>query len=137
VIERSLLLAASLFSLTLATTVGCATSRPASSAPTIPAQTFAEQVAAGQSVYGQHCAECHGAAGQGDRAPRLVGLKEGALPLDPPAERKFRKTQFVTVADVADFAVQNMPPKQGARRRARRAAVDRQRGDRRGGLIRS
>jgi hypothetical protein len=40
----------------------------------------------------------------------LVGLKEGALPLDPPASRQVRKEKFVTVADVASFAVMNMPP---------------------------
>jgi mono/diheme cytochrome c family protein len=75
--------------------------------------TFAEQVAAGGALYGQNCASCHGDAGQGGKAPRLVGLKEGALPLDPPADRKFRKTPFVTVADVATFVVANMPPKKG------------------------
>ncbi len=75
------------------------------------ATTFQEQVAAGQSLFTLHCAECHGGAGQGEDAPRLVGLKQGALPLDPPADRKYRKQKFVTVADVADFASQNMPPR--------------------------
>lgn len=100
---------------------GCATSSapagngdpaaapPAASAPA--PQTFAEQVSLGQTLYGANCAECHGAGGEGDTAPRLVGLKEGALPLDPPADRKFRKEKFVTVADVATFAVTHMPPK--------------------------
>jgi mono/diheme cytochrome c family protein len=74
-------------------------------------QTFAEQVALGQTLFAQSCAECHGSAGQGDTAPRLVGLKEGALPLEPPADRKLRKERFVTVADVATFAVTHMPPK--------------------------
>ena len=32
-----------------------------------------------------------------------------ALPLDPPSGAKLRKSQFVTVADVAEFVVQNMP----------------------------
>jgi mono/diheme cytochrome c family protein len=74
-------------------------------------KTFDAQVALGMKEYGEHCAECHGAGGQGtDQAPRLVGLDEGALPLDPPAERKLRDEQFVTVADVANFAVMNMPP---------------------------
>lgn len=74
-------------------------------------ETFADQVALGQTEFGEHCAECHGSAGQGsDKAPRLVGLDEGALPLDPPESRKVRKEQFVTVADVASFAVMNMPP---------------------------
>ena len=80
------------------------------SAPT----SFADQVAAGQALYGKHCADCHGDAGEGgSKAPRVVGMKEGALPLDPPAERKFRKERFVTVADVAGFTVANMPPKKG------------------------
>ncbi|MDB4982934.1 MAG: hypothetical protein JWM82_3686, partial [Myxococcales bacterium] len=78
-----------------------------------PPSTFAGQVAAGGALYGQNCASCHGDAGQGGKAPRLVGLKEGALPLDPPADRQFRKTRFVTVADVAQFVVANMPPKKG------------------------
>jgi S-disulfanyl-L-cysteine oxidoreductase SoxD len=90
---------------------GCATtsstSAPAAAAPT----SFADQVAAGQTLYAQSCASCHGDSGQGGKAPRLVGLKEGALPLDPPADRQYRKGQFVTVADVATFVVANMPPK--------------------------
>jgi cytochrome c len=94
----------------LAGAIGCATTQSASGGSG-GSRTFSEQVAAGQTLYGQYCAECHGSAGQGDKAPRLVGLKEGALPLDPPADRKYRKNQFVTVADVADFAVHNMPPK--------------------------
>jgi len=73
-------------------------------------QTFAAQVALGQSVYGEYCAQCHGDSGQGtDKAPRVVGLDEGALPLNPPDTRKVRKEQFVTVADVANFVVMNMP----------------------------
>jgi mono/diheme cytochrome c family protein len=110
--QKLSLLAASLFSLTLAAAAGCATT-PSTAPSTDGPQTFSQQVALGQKVYGQQCAECHGNAGQGDKGPRLVGLKEGALPLDPPADRQFRKTRFVTVADVADFAVHNMPPKKG------------------------
>jgi mono/diheme cytochrome c family protein len=73
--------------------------------------TFEEQVELGGMAFADHCAECHGDAGQGtDKAPRLVGLDEGALPLDPPASRQVRKEKFVTVADVANFAVMNMPP---------------------------
>ncbi len=75
-------------------------------------ETFTEQAQAGAALYGQHCAKCHGDSGEGtDKAPRVVGLDQGALPLDPPAERKKRTMQFKTVADVAKFAVQNMPPK--------------------------
>jgi cytochrome c len=83
-----------------------------SSHETKTSTTFAEQVAHGQTLFAENCAECHGNSGQGtEDAPRLVGLKEGALPLDPPASRKFRKSRFVTVADVAEFAMANMPPK--------------------------
>ncbi|MDD5306800.1 MAG: cytochrome c [Deltaproteobacteria bacterium] len=72
-------------------------------------KTVESQVAEGKALYGQRCAGCHGDGGQGtDKAPALVGA--GALPLDPPAERKFRKTQFKTALDVADFVVPNMPP---------------------------
>jgi cytochrome c len=79
----------------------------ASAAPT----TFADQVVAGQKLYGEQCANCHGSAGEGLDAPAVVGLDKGALPLDPPAGAKFRKTQFKTVADIADFVVKNMPAK--------------------------
>lgn len=40
----------------------------------------------------------------------MVGLSDGALPLEPPADRNARKTEFKTVMDVAAFVVQNMPP---------------------------
>ena len=89
---------------------GCATAPPAPPTTAAPA-SFTEQVGQGQALYAQNCASCHGASGQGDKAPRVVGLKDGALPLDPPADRQVRKSQFVTVADVAQFVVANMPPK--------------------------
>jgi cytochrome c len=100
---------------------GCATSsEPAANPAATPAAaassgappaSFADQVAQGQTLYGANCAKCHGDAGQGtDKGPRVVGMKEGALPLDPPADRKVRKSRFVTVADVAQFVVANMPP---------------------------
>jgi len=74
-------------------------------------ETFDEQVELGGMEFAEHCAECHGDSGQGTaKAPRVVGLEEGALPLDPPASRTVRKEQFVTVADVASFVVTNMPP---------------------------
>jgi mono/diheme cytochrome c family protein len=111
--QKLSLLAASLFSLALAVAAGCATTGSNPPAPASSSQTFSQQVAAGQTLFAQNCAECHGDAGQGGKGPRLVGLKEGALPLDPPADRKYRKTRFVTVADVADFAVHNMPPQKG------------------------
>jgi len=71
--------------------------------------TFALQVERGATSYGTHCARCHGSDGSGASAPRLVGLAEGALPLDPPATREVRTEQFVTVGDVAAFASVNMP----------------------------
>lgn len=74
------------------------------------AMTFEEQATQGQALYASNCASCHGASGEGGPAPRLVGLDKGALPLDPPATATVRKTQFKTVADVANFAVANMPP---------------------------
>ncbi|HTM44904.1 MAG TPA: cytochrome c [Polyangiaceae bacterium] len=73
--------------------------------------TFSQQVALGQQLYGENCAKCHGNAGQGsDKAPAIVGLDRGALPLDPPPRAKYRKGQFTTVADIANFVVHNMPP---------------------------
>lgn len=74
--------------------------------------TFAEQVALGQELYGKNCAGCHGPSGEGTaEAPAVVGLDKGALPLDPPASAKYRKSQFKTVADIAGFVVASMPPK--------------------------
>ncbi len=73
-------------------------------------QTFAAQVTVGQDLYGANCAKCHGASGQGGPAPAVVGLDKGALPLDPPPNAKYRKNQFKTAADVADFVTKNMPP---------------------------
>jgi S-disulfanyl-L-cysteine oxidoreductase SoxD len=77
--------------------------------------SFADQVARGQTLFAENCAKCHGDAGEGGtgdiKAPRLVGLAQGALPIEPPADRQFRKTRFVTVGDVADFAMAYMPPK--------------------------
>lgn len=73
--------------------------------------TAEAQVDRGGAVFAQRCAECHGDSGQGtEDAPRLVGLAQGALPLDPPPERRVRKTQFKTAMDVAQFVVANMPP---------------------------
>ncbi|HXU72952.1 MAG TPA: c-type cytochrome [Polyangia bacterium] len=76
-----------------------------------PAATGEEQAAAGAKLYAKHCAKCHGDAGQGKKAPAVVG--KDALPLDPPANAKLRKTQFHTAQDVAAFVAANMPPKKG------------------------
>lgn len=72
--------------------------------------SFASQASRGASLYAAYCAKCHGDNGEGtENAPRVVGLDEGALPLKAPAERKVRKEDFVTVADVAAFVTTNMP----------------------------
>jgi len=76
-----------------------------------PPATFAEQVTLGRTLYAENCAKCHGDNGEGTKgAPAVVGLDKGALPLDPPESRQYRKSKFETVADVADFVVKNMPP---------------------------
>lgn len=102
------------FGLAVAGCGGAGAAAPAAAAPTAAGgaepQTFADQVALGQKLYGEKCASCHGASGEGKGAPRVVGLDKGALPLDPPAAAKYRKVQFKTAADVAGFAVKNMPP---------------------------
>ncbi len=85
-------------------------SAPGAPAEAVP-QTFAEQVTLGQKLYGEKCAGCHGDSGEGKTAPKVVGLDQGALPLAPPPEAKYRKTEFKTVADVATFVVKSMPPK--------------------------
>jgi mono/diheme cytochrome c family protein len=84
---------------------------PPEQPPPAEPSPFAVQADEGGKLYAQHCAECHGEAGEGKKGPKVVGLKEGALPLDPPKGAKMRKTKFTTVADVADFVVKNMPPK--------------------------
>ena len=82
---------------------------PDSAAPPMPPASAEEQIALGAKAYGANCARCHGDAGQGTRkAPPLVGVN--ALPLDPRPDQKLRKTQFHTALDVAQFAVDNMPP---------------------------
>jgi len=89
-----------------------ATAPGAEAAPSSTPQNFAEQVELGGKLFGAKCAGCHGDSGQGtSNAPRVVGLSEGALPLDPPPSAKYRKEQFKTVADVAGFVVKAMPPK--------------------------
>jgi cytochrome c len=79
--------------------------------PVIPT-TFPQQVKRGEELYVAQCAGCHGDSGEGkpDGGPPVVGLKEGALPLDPPPDAKGRTTQFKTVQDIAEFVVSAMPP---------------------------
>lgn len=71
---------------------------------------FEAQVAEGQKLYAANCASCHGDSGEGGKAPRVVGVADGALPLDPPSSAKYRKEQFKTAADIAGFVVKTMPP---------------------------
>jgi mono/diheme cytochrome c family protein len=78
-------------------------------APLTGAEEFGEQVTAGQTLYGAKCASCHGAAGEGGTASKLVGLADGALPKVAKAGSP-RTTEFNTAADVATFVVANMPP---------------------------
>jgi cytochrome c len=71
--------------------------------------TFEGQASRGKELFAANCAGCHGASGEGTlKAPRLVGLAQGALPLEPrPGAR--RKREFKTVLDVAEFASKYMP----------------------------
>jgi len=81
-------------------------------APAAAPANFAEQVALGQKLFGAKCAGCHGNSGEGSKdAPAVVGLDKGALPLAPAATAKYRKSEFKTVADIAEFVVKTMPPK--------------------------
>jgi cytochrome c len=91
------------------TAANAANATPPAAEQPAPAN-FSDQVALGQALYKEHCASCHGASGEGSsKAPAVVGLKTGALPLAPPATAKFRKNEFKTVADIAEFVVKNMP----------------------------
>jgi cytochrome c len=83
----------------------------AAAASAAGATTFTAQAQAGQELYGKYCASCHGAHGNDGKAPPVVGLGAGALPLAPPPGAKLRTTEFKTVGDVADFVVKSMPPK--------------------------
>jgi cytochrome c len=66
------------------------------------------QAAEGAKLYGTYCGKCHGDGGKGSKkGPPVVG--SAALPLDPPAGAKVRKSQFRTAQDVAAFVATNMP----------------------------
>jgi cytochrome c len=81
---------------------------PATPAPA-PAGGNDALIAKGGQLYGEHCAKCHGDAGQGtDKAPMVVGVDKGALPLDPRPGSK-RDVQFHTAADVGGWAAKHMP----------------------------
>jgi len=66
------------------------------------------QIAEGGKLFAKHCAKCHGKSGEGTKkAPPVVG--KDALPLQPPATAKVRKTEFHTAQDVAEFVSTKMP----------------------------
>jgi len=95
--------------LAAALAVGCGGAESGGGAQSPAGAGAPDQVAAGAKLYGEKCAECHGAHGEGQPGPALVG--KAALPLDPPAGAKFRKVQFHTAADVFKFVKATMPPK--------------------------
>ena len=78
-----------------------------------PADTPAPAVSAaadaaerGAALYGERCASCHGDAGQGGKAPAVVG--KDALPLEPRSGSK-RGVQFKTALDVLQYVKAKMP----------------------------
>jgi mono/diheme cytochrome c family protein len=77
--------------------------------PSAAGNTNDALIARGGALYGANCASCHGDAGQGtDKAPAVVGVAAGALPLDPRPGAK-RAVQFHTAADVGGWVAENMP----------------------------
>jgi cytochrome c len=81
---------------------------PQANAPSSANEDGEAQAARGAKLYADKCASCHGADGSGTKdGPPVVG--KNALPLDPPAGAKYRKTQFHTALDVAQFVVKAMP----------------------------
>src|SRR5438309_2360604 len=90
-----------------ATALACIGFAPGARADKPAAAGGGDQVAEGQKLYGKYCAKCHGDAGQGKKGPPVVG--KDALPLDPPATAKVRKSQFHTAQDVAAFVATKMP----------------------------
>jgi cytochrome c len=80
---------------------------PAAQAPAAPPTTAAAQIERGKQLYVEHCAKCHGDAGQGTaKGPVVVG--KDAFPQHPrPGAR--RDVEFHTAADVFAWANQHMP----------------------------
>jgi S-disulfanyl-L-cysteine oxidoreductase SoxD len=90
---------------------GCPTRSTVHSPPV--ADRVEAQIARGAQVYTQHCAACHGKAGQGTSdAPAVVG--PGALARYS-AEGAARRAEFRTAMDVAQFVTQSMPPDESRR----------------------
>jgi S-disulfanyl-L-cysteine oxidoreductase SoxD len=92
-------------------TSGCSSAEGLAPAAESPQPlTFEGQASRGKELYAENCASCHGASGEGTKkAPRLVGLSQGALPLEPRPGQRLRKHEFKTALDVAEFASKNMP----------------------------
>jgi cytochrome c len=87
--------------------LGCHKAEPAPKAPEAPAATATAQIEQGKQLYVEHCAKCHGDAGQGtDKGPPVVG--KDAFPLQARAGAK-RDVAFHTAADVFAWASKNMP----------------------------
>lgn len=79
---------------------------PAPSEPAAPPVSAADAAERGATLYGAKCASCHGDAGQGAKAPAVVG--KDALPLDPRSGSK-RPGQFKTALDVFNYVKTSMP----------------------------
>jgi S-disulfanyl-L-cysteine oxidoreductase SoxD len=68
-----------------------------------------DQRSSGADAFGEACASCHGANGEGgDGGPALIGAK--ALPIEPSATAKTRKTKLGTAQDLFTFVNGEMPP---------------------------
>lgn len=65
------------------------------------------QVADGSKLYAQTCSSCHGASGEGGKAPQIVG--GNALPVDPRPTARVRKDKFRDANDVFVFVKATMP----------------------------
>lgn len=79
--------------------------------PKVPAPaggaTATAQIDQGKQLYVEHCAKCHGDAGQGtDKGPPVVGKE--AFP-QKPRSGAVRDVEFHTAADVFAWATKHMP----------------------------
>jgi mono/diheme cytochrome c family protein len=71
------------------------------------------QIDQGAALFQRNCAQCHGARGEGSTAaPALIGAQ--ALPMNPPAGARLRRTTFRAGKDLGMFIMTTMPP-QGAK----------------------
>jgi mono/diheme cytochrome c family protein len=88
--------------------IACHKTEPGPQAPAAPGgAAVTAQIDQGKQLYVDHCAKCHGNAGQGsDKAPPVVGKQ--AFPQKPRAGAK-RDAEFHTAADVFAWTTQHMP----------------------------